>query len=482
VLPQETKAPPEGKQSAGSLLQRLATALESSGVKYCQWKGHWSGHRWSTGFGDVDLLVARGELSRFRALVGELGFKPAQPQGHRIIPGVESYFGYDPAVPRLLHLHVHYQLVLGDYWKPVYRIPFERELLDRSVPGRLFRIPAPTDQFLVFVLRLMLRQVGRPLLSLQTRWTSGVQIQLDSLEAGSNREELAALLKRHLNLDCSVFDRCVRSLRGECGTLERAILPWLMHRQLRAHARRPPAAAVLSAAAEKLVAALGQGGRRAHLSDGGAVFALIGGDGAGNSTCARELVRWLEPAFPTMPADLENPPRSLTTLVVGAALELQHRIARRLKRPNRAGELIELLRHLCTARDRHRLYLRVQRFAAAGGIAICEGYPIEQNRALVGPAIPGLLTGQIGPAAAWVRRVEVAYYQRILRPDAICVLRLDPELAVQRNPNEPADSVRARSRIIWETDWRLTGAHVVDTSRPLPEILQRLKALLWSIL
>jgi len=482
VLPQETKTPPEVMQSAGGLLQRLATALESSGLQYCQWKGHWSSHRWSTGFGNVDLLVARGELSRFRALMGELGFKPAQPQGHRMIPGVETYFGYDPAVPRLLHLHVHYQLVLGDYWKPAYRIPFERELLDRSVPGQLFRIPAPTDQFLVFVLRLMLRQVGRPLLSLQTRWTSGVQIQLDSLEAGSDRGELAALLKRHLNLDCSVFDRCVRSLRGECSTLERAILPWLMHRQLRARVRRPSAAAVLSAAAEKLVPALGQRGRGAHLSGGGAVFALIGGDGAGNSTCTREMVGWLEPAFPTMPADLENPPRSLTTLVVGAALELQHRIERRLKRPNRADGPIELLRHLCTARDRHRLYLRVQRFAAAGGIAICEGYPIEQNRALVGPAIAGLLTGQIGPAAAWVRRAEASYYERILCPDGIFVLRLDPELAVQRKPNEPADSVRGRSRIIWETDWRLTEAHVVAASRPLPEILQRLKELLWSIL
>lgn len=446
VLPPETKTPSEGKPSAGSLLQQLATALESSGVKYCQWKGHWSSHRWSTGFGDVDLLVVRGELSRFRALVAELGFKPAQPHGHRMIPGVESYFGYDPAVPRLLHLRVQYQLVLGDYWKPVYRIPFERELLDRSVPGQLFRTPAPTDQFLVFVLRLMLRQVGRPLLSLQTRWTTGVRIQLDSLEAGSDREELAALLKQHLNLDCSVFDRCVRSLRDECGRLERAMLPWLMHRQLRAHARRPPAAAVFSAAAEKLVPAWGQSSRGVYLSSGGSVFALIGGEGAGTSTASRELVRWLAPAFPTMRADLGNPPRSLTTLVVGAALELQHRIARRLKRPHRAGGLIELLRHLCTARDRHRVYLRVQRFAAAGGIAICEGYPVEQNRALVGPAIPGLLSGQIEPAAAWMLRAEASYYQRILRPDGIHVLRLD------------------------------------DAGRPFPEILQRLKALLWSIL
>jgi thymidylate kinase len=70
----------------------------------------------------------------------------------------------------------------------------------------------------------------------------------------------------------------------------------------------------------------------------------------------------------------------------------------------------------------------------------------------------------------------------MLRPDAICVLRLDPELAVQRKPDQNADVVRRHGRIIWETDWSSTGAHVVDASRPLPEVLQQLKAILWSIL
>jgi thymidylate kinase len=212
------------------------------------------------------------------------------------------------------------------------------------------------------------------------------------------------------------------------------------------------------------------------------VFALVGGAGTGKSTCARELVHWMSPSFPTIHANMGNPPKSLTTLAVGAVLELQHRIERLLKRSHRPGGMIELLRHLCTARDRHRLHVRAQRFAAGGGIAICEEYPIEQNRALAGPAIPGLLTARGGPAAEWLRRVEAWYYERILRPDGICVLRLDPDLAAQRKSDQPADFVRSHGRIIWETDWSSTGAHVVDASRPLAEVLQRLKAILWSIL
>ena len=57
---------------------------------------------------------------------------------------------------------------------------------------------------------------------------------------------------------------------------------------------------------------------------------------------------------------------------------------------------------------------------------------------------------------------------------------VEPELAVQRKTDEPADYVRARSRIIWETDWSGTGAHLVDAGRPLPAVLADLNALIWA--
>jgi thymidylate kinase len=472
--------------ASSSLLERLADALDRGGVHYCQWKGHWSSHRWATGRGDVDLLVGRESLQLFRTLIGELGFKPVQSPAHQMIPGVESYLGSDPVVPRLLHLHVHYRLVLGDYWKPVYRLPLERELLSASAPGQPFRVPAPTHQFLLFVLRLMLRQVGRPHLSVQTRWTSGVQIQLESLEACSNREELVSMLRKHLPaVDIGLFDRCVRSLKGECRAIDRALLPWLLHRRLRGHARRPSLSALFVAATEKFLPGPARllASTRPRPISGGTVLALVGGDGAGKSTCARELIHWLGPSFPTMHAHLGNPPRSLTTIAVGGALKLQRRLERSLNRSSCPGSLLELVRYFCMARDRYRLYIRVQQFAAAGGIAVCERYPIEQNRPLVGPRIPEILpAGAGGQVIEWLRAAEAAYYTNMLGPDGIFVLRLDPEIAVARKPEEPADYVRARGRVVWETDWSRTGAHLVDASRPLPDVMQRIKEIVWSIL
>jgi hypothetical protein len=483
VVPQD---PPSEEAPGSGLLVRLAQALDAHRISYCQWKGHWSAHRWATGHGDVDLLVDHDGITAFREIAGRLGFKLATPPGERQIAGVESYFGHDPAVPRLLHLHVHYRLILGDYWKTAYRIPLERAILDTAVPGSVFRVPAPTYQFLLLVLRLILRQRGRPLLWTRTRWLSGVQIQLGYLEANSDREELATVLKRHLpSIDIAFFERCVRSLQGALGPVERAGLPRQLHLRLRSHARAPGVTALISAGVEK---ALPRAVTRRLLYDcmclagGGTAVALIGGDGAGKSTCARELGTWLAPNFATMRAHLGNPPRSLLTIAVGGMLKAEQALYRLWRRESPGGSHLELLRHLCTARDRYRLYEKVQRFTARGGIAICERYPVPQNRVLVGPSIPALLPVHPGPFARLLRNAEASCYDRILPPDALFVLRLDPELAVRRKPEEPADYVRERGRVVWNTDWSSTTARVIDVSPPLSEVLRELKSLVWSVL
>ena len=470
----------------GCLLERLATALHRQGVVYCQWKGHWSGHRWAAGRGDVDLLVDRESMVRLRGVLEELGFKPALPAGERQLPGVESYFGHDPMVPRLLHLHLHYRLVLGDYWRTIYRLPVERAMLDAATPGFPFKVPAPAYQYLVFVLRMVLRQRGRPLFPPRTRWLRGIQGQLDFLDGRSSREAVASILERHLpSVDLELFDRCRDSLRLEADRVERAAVRRALHRRLRAHARRPSLPALLVAMGEEL---LPSPARRSliqtglYLKSGGTVAALAGGDGAGKSTCARALSAWLEAEFPTLRAHLGRPPRSLLTLGVGGVLKLERAVYRWLRLPEPVGSPVELLRHVCTARDRQRLYEKVRRFAAAGGIAVCERYPISQDRILVGPCIPDLMGSAPSGIARSLRDLEAAYYERMLPPDVTFVLRLPPDVAVLRKPDEPADYVRARGQVVWDTDWTAIGAQVVDANRSFPEVLSELKSRLWSAL
>ncbi len=468
------------------LLERLALALDSAGVPYCQWKGHSTAHRWMAGRGDVDLLVAQEARAAFLRIADELGFKLGLPPGARQLPGIESYFGFDPAVPRLLHLHVHYRLVLGEYWRTSYRLPVEGDVLATAVRGELFPVPAPSYQFLIFVLRMVLLQRGRLLPGVGNHWRRGLQIQLDNLEALCDREELAALLRTHLpTIDIPFLERCVASLRGKHRPVEWTLLRYLLHQHLRPYSRRPLLGALLDAAAEK-VAPLALRRRiadeRMRFPAGGTVIALVGGDGAGKSTCARELDDWLSTDFATVQAQLGNPPRSLLTVAVGGAVKAERAMNRLLARAARTATQLELLRYLCTARDRYRLYAKVQAFTVQGGIAICDRYPVAEIPSHVGPCIPAFLPASPTALSRLLQRVEGWYYERMRRPDLLFVLRLDPELAVARKPDEPADYVRARGRTIWKTDWTGSRAQLVDAGRSLPEVLDDLKGRVWHSL
>jgi thymidylate kinase len=465
-------------QSTPPLVARLADCLAARGVVYCQWKGQRKHSRWSAGDGDIDLLVHRGSLRQFRDALRQLGFLAVLPPAGRQIVATESFLGHDPQAERLIHVHAHYRLMVGEYWRTSYRLPLEEPMLASRIPGPVFPVPAPELELLVFVLRMVRRYSLWELVpARQPRWLPEIQAQLSQLESNVDRDRLRVILAEHLpSVDIDWFERCLESLRPTGARWGRLVLRRQLARRLAPHALRPSALSLLAAATDWAGALVGPGRRvPPGLADGGLVVALIGGDGAGKSTCARELHRWLSRSLRVRWAHLGKPPRSALTLLVGGALKVC--------RPIRSGvtAYLEMLRHVCTARDRYRLYVSVSRTAAAGGIAICERFPIEQNRALAGPCLDRPpFADRPGGLAAALRRLEARYYSRMLEPELIIVLRLDPEVAVRRKTTEPAQYVRDRARVVWGTDWNATRARVVDADRPLARVVADLKQLIWA--
>ena len=103
-----------------------------------------------------------------------------------------------------------------------------------------------------------------------------------------------------------------------------------------------------------------------------------------------------------------------------------------------------------------------------------------QNAELAGPRLDAFAAAlRQTRLGGWLLAMETWYYRQILPPDILVVLRVDPEIAVRRKTDEPADYVRERGQIVWNTDWSGSGAHVVDAGQPLSAVLGDLKAILW---
>jgi thymidylate kinase len=112
---------------------------------------------------------------------------------------------------------------------------------------------------------------------------------------------------------------------------------------------------------------------------------------------------------------------------------------------------------------------------------ICDRFPLEQIKIMDGPQVERV-TREMKPNSfiRMLAAVEDHYYRQIMLPDLLIVLRVDPEICVQRKTDETPDSVRSRSREIWNIDWCGTPAYIIDGSQSKSKVLSDVMNVVWS--
>lgn len=480
------------------LLHALRDALAAQDIIYCQWKGHWKRFRWGRGEGDIDLLVDRGDLHRFLSTLGRLGFKQglSRPENH--IPGVFHYYGFDTHANRLVHLHIYSQLIIGDRSTGMYRLPIEKPYLDSVCRGDYFPAPGPEFEFIIFVLRMVLRFSLEAFVRAEhaSRLTA-IQNEFCYLKDRLDRDKLHVVLSENFPfLEPAFFARCSQSLEEHASTWSRYSLKRKLQARLKTYAldRRifGDFRDLGNRAVSRIRVFLFGPRLPMRLAGGGALIALVGGDGAGKSTFVEDLHTWISSGFGAKKFHLGKPPRSPLTMVVSILRRASVRIGKLANRKQLSGSSVEngepkfpgylrLLLWVCIAYDRYRIYDKARRFAARGGLVICDRFPVPQIKSMDGPSIALCLsTARRGGLATFLLKLESQIYQRILPPDVLVVFRLDPEIAVRRKPDEDASYVRDRSREIWHLDWRGTRAQVIDASQSREQVRSELRSLVWS--
>ena len=486
----------EAHRSSLALVQELSDALETEAITYCHWKSNAFLDRSRRGENDLDLLVRRSDIGGFTIVMNRLGFKQAtRPSG--ALPGIEDYYGYDRSSDQIVHVHAHYQLVVGDDLTKNYRIPLETAFLLTTIRDGEFRIPIPELELILLVIRLTLKHsTWDALLARSATVPGSAREELAFLQARADEGLLYALLREHLPfVDRGAFDAAMDSLALTAAKSTRARIraSRRLVRQLAACARRSRATDIRSKlwrrAAGTARARLRLAPRRKRLTGGGAIIAVVGADGAGKSTCIDGLYSWLSKDFVAEKVHLGKPPRSTLTMLIGVLVRISRGTAIVAGRSSR-DETVEppsksrarALAALALGRDRYLAYRRAQRLSGTGGVVICDRFPLPQLTLMDAPRAARYL-----PAAGRSRlddrlaSLEERYYRALAPPDVLVVLRVDPEIAVARKPDESAEFVRRRWREIWKVDWEDTpAAHVIDAGRPPEDVLRAVKSLVWS--
>lgn len=490
---EQKSTPAEGQTLP--LIRQFCTALVAEKICYCHWKSNAAIDRSASGENDLDLLIHRKDRERFSALVAALGFKEAGHRGEAYLPGVISYYGYEPTAGRLIHVHAHYQLVLGHDRTKNYRLPLEEAYLASATQQGLFYLPTVEFEFVVFVLRMVLKYATwDAVLGRQAKLPAAAKRELTYLLERVQWAEVNRILADHLPvISPELFARAAQVIQERTTIRERITVGRLIEQALQPYTRRAVSEDLFLKGWRRVENGVRRRLRRsitkARMSGGGTMIAIVGGDGAGKSTAISGLSKWLGKDLDTKRVHLGKPPRSLATRLARTFVKVMNLPAKlsgtKAVQAKQATASFPgygaLLLQLCTAHDRYWAYVSARRFVNDGGIVICDRFPLAQVRRMDGPQIEQMA----GPRAKqrfvrWLIQREAWYYERFIPPELLFILRLDPAIALQRKTEEAPALVAARSTEIWQTDWRDSGAQVIDAAQSKEEVLATLKTLVWS--
>lgn len=472
-----------------NLIDRLCQTLERENINYCHWKSNLAIDRSASGENDLDLLVSRADVQRFTEILARLEFKEAQAPVEMQMPGVLDYYGYDKESDRFVHVHAHYQLILGHDRTKNYRLPIEEPFLESATQIDLFRLPSLEFEFIVLVIRMVLKYLTWDvLLAGMGKTPTSTRQEFEDLLPRVNWERISEILRQHLPyLDRSLFDACVQSIQRDSSIWKRIRVGHQLQKTLQAYARRPHGIDVCLKYWRHISRAVRQrvlgGLPKKQLSRGGAIIAIVGGDGAGKSTAVAALNCWLSSKFDTLSFHLGKPAKSRTTIVIRAILKGLQVLSRPVRRSRTSPGYDRIVRQLCTTRDRYLTYVRMRRFATNGGVVICDRFPMAEIQLMDAPQIEKMVAEEERNGLVnWAIQLEKHWYGYMRTPESIVVLKLDPEIAVLRKTDEKPEYVRPRSTEIWEFDWQSRGIATIDASSSKEETIAQLKSWIWSAL
>lgn len=479
------------------LIMTLLETLESEDVLYCHWKSNDKLELSAIAETDLDLLIDRAQAWHFTRILVDAGFKQAvAPQGRRI-HGIIDYFGYDELLQAFVHVHAHYQLVLGHDTSKNYRLPIEQAFLQSSRRSGLFRVPAPCFDYIVLVIRVALKRLTwDSLLIRNSRVSDGERKELDWLRRQVSDELVSSCLESNLPfLSRETFNHCERPLFDDVPIVWRV---WAGHKllvSLGAFGRRSRPCDVMLKFARRIRWAVDRKilkrSDRYRLANGGLFVAFVGGDGAGKSSAIEQLDNVLSVKFDVLRLHLGKPPKSLTTWFVRATLKIgsilgfhqyvDHTLRFDTQRMSTFAGYACLLRETCMARDRYLAYRRALRFATNGGLVLCDRFPLPSVQLMDGPVVEQLAGDKSASRRVqWLKTIEESFYERIVTPEFLFVLKVDPDTAVARKPEENETFVRMRSDEIWRVADTIPDAQVIDTSDSMESVSKRIWRRVWT--
>jgi thymidylate kinase len=492
----------------------LAKELEKKNICYCHWKSNEHVYEGMVGITDLDVLIEKCSSDILNQVLARAGFKRFSTVPTNAYPGVEDYLAMDTATGRLVHLHLHHQLVAGEAHLKGYRLPWEELVLNTSYkdPTHNIRVAEPNIELLLLLVRasLKLRLRDRLLHILGRDYFQGdFEREFNWLRERVDREKLAQLATKLLGKEAAAA--CQQLIDGrptfsELLTFRKLSMPLL--RLYRTYSLMEGKLQGLWRELHWLFGAVSRrylhrpGLFRRVPCSGGILVAFLGCDGSGKSSLAGSVTRWLSWKIDAMPiyfgsgdgpSSLLRWPLKVTLAMLQKAGLLRRQPGEKSgdnNRPNGGKNLSASLRlalkvpwALVLSLEKRSKLHRVTRARNRGMIVVCDRYPQSQVMGFGDGPLLSHWYNHPWKIKRFLAQWEATPYRmaELYPPDLVIKLHVTPEIALQRKADVDIEEYKRRVDAVKRLRYPpFTKVVDVDANQVFDEVLLRVKHFLWD--
>lgn len=137
------------------IVKQLLDDLNSSDVNYCHWKSNEHLEAAVNGDTDLDILFDKNQEQKVIEILRKNKYHLFEAVWYRKYKGIVDYIGFDKDTGKIVHVHTHFSLDIGEVGIKSYRLPWEELILNNKEFDSNYNIykSSPETEYLLLVVR-----------------------------------------------------------------------------------------------------------------------------------------------------------------------------------------------------------------------------------------------------------------------------------------------------------------------------------------
>lgn len=504
--------PPNKKETAPvatlPLISGLLDVLHKQELRYCHWKSNEHLDASMTGDTDLDVLFDVKQKAKLVRHLETLGFKKFDSIREKQYKDIEDYIGLDLASGKVVHLHAHFRMTMGETYLKGYQLDLEEKILKSRVYDETFGIYTSDPAFELILLylrealKLRHREIAKMHLLKRTTYSENVLKEFRWLKGKTTNTRIEEILRDIFKNYRPIYNL----VTGPFNRKELQKLAVLIKEEFKKNRLYSPIAALVTRwyreATVILSRRLSRLLNRPILSQrinprGGITIAVVGADGSGKSTVTADLQNTFRTKLDVYRVYLGRGDGKISwgrKLLLGArklagpeqkkAMPETGKNGTPKKEKSLTANIYKCIEALLVAREKNQNLKRMQKAKDKGMLVICDRFPQNQIMGYNDGPLLNHLKDSKNPVFRAIANMEEKVYARAENtpPDVLIKLIAEAEIVEARKPGETSiPMLEAKIAGIKALKFK-PGCHVVtiDASQPLETVLTTVKKEIWN--